>query len=138
MIDFLRTYVVLLAHHLQRISSENIALVILVKPEYFIFSSFLSYLWWTLWTILLHMKRSEIPALRLVCFVKDFRPSDKFDNPYLIIPWVTNDNGEHLCELVSGTCFRGLWTLLYLHEHCPYITYYCFCCQNFIIILQKC
>ena len=69
---------------------------------------------------------------------KDFRPSDKFDNPYLIIPWVTNDNSEHLCELVSGTCFWVLGTLLYLHDHCPYITYYCFCCQSFIIILQKC
>ena len=57
-----------------------------------------------------------------VCF-KDFPPSDKFDNPYLIIPWVTNDNSEHLCALVSGTCFRVLSTLLYLHEHCPYITY---------------
>ena len=70
--------------------------------------------------------------------LKDVRPSDKFDNPYLIIPWVTNDNSEHLCEPVSGTCFRVLCTLLYLHEHCPYITYYCFCCQSFIIILQKC
>ena len=52
--------------------------------------------------------------------IKDVRPSDKFDNPYLIIPWVTNDNSEHLCEPVSGTCFRVLCTLLYLHEHCPY------------------
>ena len=46
--------------------------------------------------------------------LKDFRPSDKFDNHYLIIPWVTNDNSEHLCALVSGTCFRVLaqpeWT----------------------------
>ena len=33
--------------------------------------------------------------------IKDFRPSHKFDNPYLIIPWVTNDNSEHLCALVS-------------------------------------
>ena len=71
-------------------------------------------------------------------YIKDVRPSDKFDNPYLIIPWVTNDNSEHLCEPVSGTCFRVICTLLYLHEHCPYITYYCFCCQSFIIILQKC
>ena len=37
--------------------------------------------------------------------LKDSQPSDKFDNPYLIIPWVTNDNSEHLCALVSGTCF---------------------------------
>ena len=29
--------------------------------------------------------------------LKDVRPSDKFDNPYLIIPWVTNDISEHLC-----------------------------------------
>ena len=29
--------------------------------------------------------------------LKDFRPSDKFDNPYLIITWVTNDNIEHIC-----------------------------------------
>ena len=70
--------------------------------------------------------------------IKDVRPSDKFDNPYLIIPWVTNDNSGHLSEPVSGTCFRVLCTLLYLHEHCLYITYYCFCCQSFIIILQKC
>ena len=70
--------------------------------------------------------------------IKDVRPSDKFDNPYLMIPWVTNDNSEHFCELVSGTCFRVLGTLLYLHEYCPYITYYCFCCQTFIMILQKC
>ena len=69
--------------------------------------------------------------------LKDFRPSDKFDDPYLIIPWVTNDNSEHLCELVSGTCFRVLGTLLYLHEHCPYITYYCFCCFSFIIKFTK-
>ena len=54
---------------------------------------------------------------------KDFWPSDKYDNPYLIIPFVTNDNSEHLCELVSGTCFRMLSSLIYLHEHCPYITY---------------
>ena len=71
-------------------------------------------------------------------YLKDVRPSDKFDNPYLILPWVTNDNSEHLCEPVSWTCFRVLCTLLYLHVHCPYITYYCFCCQSFIIILQKC
>ena len=70
------------------------------------------------------------------CF-KDVRPSDKFDNPYLIIPWVTNDNSEHLCEPVSWTCFRVLCTLLYLHEHCPYITYYCFCCQSFIYNFTK-
>ena len=54
---------------------------------------------------------------------KDFRPSDKFDNPYLIIPWVTNDNIEHMCALVSGTCFRVLGILLLLHEQCPYKTY---------------
>ena len=66
--------------------------------------------------------------------LKDVRPSDKFDNPYLIIPSVTNDNSEDLCEPVSGTCFQVLYTLLYLHEHCHYITYYCFCCQSFIII----
>ena len=58
--------------------------------------------------------------------IKDVRPSDKFDNPYLIIPWVTNDNSEHLCELMSGTFFRVFGTLLNLHEHCPYITYNCF------------
>ena len=29
---------------------------------------------------------------------KDFRPSDKFDNSNLIIPWVNNDNSEHLCQ----------------------------------------
>ena len=69
--------------------------------------------------------------------VKDFRPSDKFDNPYLTIPRVTSNNSEHLCALVSGTCFRVLGTLLYLHEYCSYITYYCFFCQSFIIILQK-
>ena len=68
---------------------------------------------------------------------KDFRPSDKFGNPYLTIPRVTSNNSEHLCALVSGTCFRVLGTLLYLHEYCPYITYYCFFCQSFIIILQK-
>ena len=65
---------------------------------------------------------------------KDFRPFDNFDNPYLIISWVTNDNSEHLCALVSGTCFGLLGTVLYLHEHCPYITYYCFFCQSFIIM----
>ena len=32
--------------------------------------------------------------------VKDVRPSDKFDNPYLIIPWVTNDNSKDWCEPV--------------------------------------
>ena len=68
---------------------------------------------------------------------KDVRPSDKFDNPYLIIPWVTNDNSEHLCEPVSWTCFRVLCTLLHLHEHCPYITYYFFCCQSFIYNFTK-
>ena len=72
-----------------------------------------------------------------IIVLKDVRPSDKFDNPYLIIPSVTNDNSEHLSEPVSGTCLRVLCTLLYLHEHCPYITYYCFCCQSFIIILKK-
>ena len=45
-------------------------------------------------------------------YVKDFRPSDNFDNPYLIIHWVANDNSEHFCELVSGTCFRVLGTLI--------------------------
>ena len=73
-----------------------------------------------------------------IIIFKDFRPSDKFDNPYLIIPWLTNDISENVCALVSGTCFRVLDTLLYLHEHCPYITYYCLCCQSIIIILQKC
>ena len=53
-----------------------------------------------------------------------FQPSDKFDNPYLIIPWVTKDNSEHLCALVSRTCFRALGTLLYLNKHCPFITNY--------------
>ena len=46
-----------------------------------------------------------------VC-IKDFRPSDKFDNLNLIIPWVNNDNSEHLCALESGTCFRVYDTLL--------------------------
>ena len=67
-------------------------------------------------------------------FIKDFQPSDKLDNPYLII----HDNSEHLCTLLSRTCLRVLGTLLYMHEHCPYITYYCFFCQSFIITLQKC
>ena len=60
---------------------------------------------------------------------KDFQSSDKFDNPYLIIPRVTKDNSEHLGALVSGTCFRVLGTLFYLHEHCHYF------CQNFLILL---
>ena len=38
--------------------------------------------------------------------IKDFRPSDEFDNPYLIILSETNDNSEHLCKLASGTCFQ--------------------------------
>ena len=49
--------------------------------------------------------------------VKDFRPSDKFDNPYMIILWVTNDNSEHLCELVSGTasgCLIPCSTFMYI------------------------
>ena len=71
-------------------------------------------------------------------FLKDFRPSDKFDNLYFIIPRVTNDNSVYLWSLVSGTCFRVLGTLLYLHEHCPFITYYCSFCQSFVITLQKC
>ena len=29
--------------------------------------------------------------------LKDFWPFIKFDNPYLIIPWVTDNNSEHLC-----------------------------------------
>ena len=34
-----------------------------------------------------------VPVFILYIFhFKDFRPSDKFDNLYLIIPWVTNDN----------------------------------------------
>ena len=49
----------------------------------------------------------------------------------IIISRVTNDNSEHLCALVSLTCFRVLGTLLYLHGHCPYITHYCFFCQEF-------
>ena len=28
--------------------------------------------------------------------IKDFQLSDKFDNPYLMIPWVANDNSEQL------------------------------------------
>ena len=60
--------------------------------------------------------------------LKDFRPSDKFDNPYLRTPWVTNDNNGQLCRLLSGTCFRVHGTLLNLHEHCLYITNYCFSC----------
>ena len=35
--------------------------------------------------------------------IKDIRPSAKFDNPYLTIPLVSNDNNEHLC-----TCVRDL------------------------------
>ena len=81
----------------------------------------------------IHCNSSVLCAFSL----KDVRPSDKFGNPYLIIPWVTNDNSEHLCEPVSGTCFRVLCTLLYLHEHCPYITYYFFCCQSFIYNFTK-
>ena len=37
----------------------------------------------------------------------------------LIIPWVTHDNSELLCALVSGTCFPVHGTLFNLHEHCP-------------------
>ena len=37
--------------------------------------------------------------------IKDFRPSDQFDNPYLTIPQVTNDNSDHLC---ACTCVRDL------------------------------
>ena len=48
---------------------------------------------------------------KLVNRVKDFRPSDKIDNPYLTIPKVTNDNSKHLSALVSWTCFRMLGTL---------------------------
>ena len=69
--------------------------------------------------------------LKIVFKCNDCRPSDNFDNPYLIIPWVTNDNSDHLCALVSGTCFRVLDTLFYLHGHCPLITHYCFFCQEF-------
>ena len=43
--------------------------------------------------------------------LKDFRPSDKFDNPYLTIPRVTNDNREHLCALVSGGPASGCLVL---------------------------
>ena len=60
----------------------------------------------------------------------DFQTSDKFDNTYLIIPWVTNDNSEHLCELVSGTFFRVLGTLLYFQKHCPHIPYVNVICYN--------
>ena len=66
---------------------------------------------------------SKMPVT-YIAKLKDFRPSDKFDNPFLLILWVINDNSEHLWELVSGTCFRVLGTLLYRHEHCPFITYY--------------
>ena len=45
--------------------------------------------------------------------VKGIRPSDKFDNPYLKIPWVANDNSVHSYALVSGTCFRVRVTLFY-------------------------
>ena len=41
---------------------------------------------------------------------RDFRSSDKFENPYLVIPLVNNDNGEPLCALVSGTA-SGCWDL---------------------------
>ena len=97
------------------------------------------YLWkWTVLIIHLFFK-CEIHCIKLsiVFRFKDFQSSGKFDNPYLIIPWITNDNSEHLCALVSGTCFRVHGTLLYLHEHCPYITYYCFFFQSFIIIYKN-
>ena len=86
----------------------------------------------TLHSFWINLTQGKLRRLRI------FVPLISLNNPYLIIPWVTNDNSEHWCELVSGTCFRVLGTLLFLHEHCPYITYYCFCCQSFIIILQKC
>ena len=44
-------------------------------------------------------------------YFKGTQPSDKFDNPSLINPWVTNDNSVHVCALESGTCFRLLGTV---------------------------
>ena len=49
----------------------------------------------------------------LIFAFKGLRPSDKFDNPCLKIPWVANANSVHLYALVSGTCFRVHVTLLY-------------------------
>ena len=61
-------------------------------------------------------------------FLKDFRPSDMFDNPYLTISWL--HNSEHCVHWCQGPD-SGLGTLLYLHGRCPYITHYCFFCQEF-------
>ena len=47
----------------------------------------------------LSYEQNWIPSARK-CFIKDFRPSDKFDNPYLIIRWVTKTTVNicvHLC-----------------------------------------
>ena len=73
-------------------------------------------------------------------YINEIRPSYKFDNPYLMTSWVTNDKSVILCALVSGTCFWVLGNLLYLYDYCLYITYNCFFCHsfNFLIILQKC
>ena len=84
------------------------------------------------------IKKKLLEICRLNDTIKDFLPSDKFDNPILLIPWVINNNSEYLCKLVSGARFQVLGTLLYLHEHCSYKTYYFFFYQSFIIILQIC
>ena len=50
----------------------------------------------------------------------------------LKFPWITNCNSVDLFAMVSGTCFRVLSTMLYLYEHCPYLTYYFFLFSQFL------
>ena len=80
---------------------------------------------------------NQIYAPQTSYSLKGIRPSDKLDNSYFNIPLVANDISVLLYALVSGICFRVRVALTYLKEHCLYITYYCFLCQTFIIILQK-
>ena len=49
-----------------------------------------------------------------------------------LVSLVANDNSEQVCTCVL-CLLTGAWYLLYLQEHCLYITYYCFVYKSFII-----
>ena len=67
---------------------------------------------------------------RVLHVLRELDPLVSLITLYLTTRWVTNGNTVYLHALMLGTCFRVLDTLIFLYEHCFYITYY-----SFLIVL---